>query len=173
MRFFWMIASTAVCAVLAGCGHGHDDDAIHAGQTQSAAVDVLTPPANPNDFGAWRAFIGKVILAETHDANAHPYTFIVPAGDSDESKDTRKSMATAIHGYIGNTAVPENMVVLTGPESDKVAQVIVDAFGDLPARSAEGLVVMYVGVPQAATKAQGALRATGAQFRMKAMRASS
>ncbi|WP_036114042.1 MULTISPECIES: hypothetical protein [Luteibacter] len=78
MRFFWMIASTAVCAVLAGCGHGQ----IHVGQTQSAAVDVLTLPASPSDSGAWRAFIGKVILAETHDANAHSYTFIVPAGDS-------------------------------------------------------------------------------------------
>lgn len=156
-----------VVASLTGCDH-HADPAASAGSTAKPAVS-LVPPPNPDDVVAWRAFLGKAILAETHDPNLHPYAFVVPAGESADVVQQRQGEALAIHSMLGHTAVPGDMLAVTGPDSPYVVEVIREAFKGVPARGAQGLTILYVGRPMVAAKVQDIVKAAGAELRVRAM----
>lgn len=168
MRAAQVIMSVAV-ALLAGCSHHDSDPGISAASTMTSAAP-LVPPPNPNDMVAWRAFLGKAILAETHDSKLHPYAFVVPAGDAAVAAQQRRGEAIAVHGLLGRTAVPGNMLALTGPDSIQVTEVINEAFKDVPAQGARGLTILYIGAPTSAVKAQAIVQAAGAELRMRPMR---
>jgi len=155
--------------LLSGCGHG--TGATASSTASPAEPAVLVPPTNADDVTAWREFMVKSILSVTHDPKLHPYSFVVPAGDSADVTDRRKSEAMAIRMMLGNTAVPGNMIALTGPDSTKVADVIIEAFKGLPPHAAQGLAVLYVGVPDAADAAKKIVSAAGAELRVRQMRA--
>ncbi len=168
-----MRMALAVAAVLlVGCGH-HEDPGTSTASTASAAKPAvpLASPSNPDDAAAWRAFLGKAILAETHDPNVHPYAFVVPGGDSTDAVQQRHGEAMAIRGMLGHTAVPGNMLAVTGPDSSLVVEVIGEAFKDVPARGAQGLTILYVGIPAALTKVPETVKAAGAELRVRAMQA--
>ena len=153
--------------LLAGCGHGNSSQ---AAASKSQPVQLVAP-ANPNDVNAWRAFMGQAILDVTHDKTMHPYSFVVPAGDTINATARRRHEAMTIHAMLGRTAVPGNMIALTGPDSIKVAEVVASAFQKLPAHTAQGLTVLFVGTPTAAQTVESVVSASGAQLRVRAMRA--
>lgn len=163
------VALVLAALLLGACGHGADSSTSNTSTAADASQWV--PPANADDVNAWRAFIGKAILAETKDPNMHPYSFIVPAGDTADAVERRKGEAQAIHDMLGRTAMPGNMLALTGPDSEKVAEVINEAFKGAPAQVARGLTVLYVGVPLAAAKSEDVVRQAGAELRVVAMKA--
>jgi len=164
---FAMTGMALAAVLLAGCSR-HDTSS----DTSVASVakqEALVPPSNPNDAVAWRAFLGKAILAETRDPKLHPYAFVVPGGDSVEAVERRQGEAMAIRGMLGHTAVPGNILALTGPDSAKVIEVIGAAFKDVPAHGAQGLTIFYVGTSSTTVKAQAIVRAAGAELRARAI----
>ncbi|WP_426700909.1 hypothetical protein ACPPVV_16240 [Rhodanobacter sp. Col0626] len=154
--------------LLTGCGH-HDNP--ETTNTSIAKQEALVSPSNPNDAVAWRAFLSKAILVETHDPNLHPYAFVVPAGDSADAMQQRGGETMAIRGMLGHTVLPGNMLAFTGSDSNKVVEVIDEAFRTLPAHSMQGLTILYVGEPAAAMKVQAAVKAAGAELRVRAIQA--
>jgi hypothetical protein len=152
--------------LLAGCGHSNPS------QTATARTETqqLVAPVNPNDVNAWRTFMGQAILDVTHDKTLHPYSFVVPAGDTADATTRRRHEAMTIHAMLGRTAVPGNMIAFTGPDSTKVAEVVASAFQKLPAHTAQGLTVLFVGTPAVARTVESAVSAAGAQLRVRAMR---
>lgn len=161
------LAGFAGLALLVGCGHGPASTTI----VVSAEPAQLIPPSNPNDAQAWNRFLSKAIVDVTHDAKLHPYSFVVPEGEAADATERRKSEATAIRSMLGHTAVPGNLIALSGPDSTKVAEVVTQAFQGLPAHTAQGLTVLFVGVPAAAESAKKTVSVTGAELHVRAMRA--
>lgn len=115
------------------------------------------------------AFAGKVILAETHDADTHPYTFIVSPGDAAVAVEERGNITAVIHSLLDQTAVPGNMIVVTGADPERTAEVLAAAFHDVPARSVPQLTVLYIGSATGAEKARHAVHVAGAELRLRVL----
>lgn len=168
MSFLRWLSTVLVVGALGACGHAADPA---TNPTPKAAdAETLAAPARADDLPAWRDFAGKAILAETHDPDMHPYTFVVPSGDTREAEDGRRAVVSAIHGLLGQMAVPGNMIVVTGADPDKSGEALAEAFKDVPARSLPYLSVLYVGSTTGAIKAASAVKASGAELRTRAMR---
>lgn len=166
--FRWKSLLVCVVVLVAGCGHAGGDSS--TASTTAFVPPELTPPTNPDDVNAWRAFIGESIQRVTHNPNVHPYSYVVPRGDDADSMDRRKGEAGAIRSLLGRTAVPGNMIALTGPDSAKVSEVIVAAFKDLTPSTARGLTVLYVGTTKDGLAAKATVAAAGARLQIEAMR---
>lgn len=162
----WVMVVAGVMS-LAACGHGSS-----SGATQSEAKAVaLVPPSNPDDVEAWRTFMGQALLSVTHDPNLHPYSFIVRRGDDPSAQQDRKNQATAIQMMLKSSVPAGNMIALTGPDSAKVADVIIESFKDPSSSSMPlGLKVLFVGVPAKAEAAKKAVSAAGAELQVVAVR---
>lgn len=166
MKILSILGPWVLAALLMGCSHPADP-AVDA--TSKTATNDLVPPSRPGDLPAWRAFAGKVILAETHDPDTHPYTFIIPVGDAAAAVEERRNIVSAIHSLLDQTAVPGNMIVVTGADPDRTAEVLVAAFDNVPPRSIPQLAVLYIGSAAGAEKAKGAVHASGAELRLKVL----
>jgi len=164
MKILSILGPWVLALLLMGCSHSADP-AVDA--TSRTAPNDLVPPSRPDDLPAWRAFAGKVILAETHDPDTHPYTFIVPPGDAAVAVDERGNITSVIHSLLDQTAVPGNMIAVTGADPERTAEVLVAAFHDVPARSVPQLTVLYIGSAAGAEKARHAVRAAGADLRLR------
>lgn len=162
----WIVWAAGLVS-LAGCGHSHPD------QTATAIPKSLSleAPTDPNDVNAWRAFMTKTVLEVTHDKTIHPYSFVVPPGDAPDAMTRRQSEAMTIHRMLGHTAVPDNMIALTGPDSGKVAEVVATAFKGVPARTTQGLIVLFIGKTAAAPSVKDAVSAAGAQLQVRDLHA--
>ncbi|MGO4703875.1 hypothetical protein [Dyella sp. 2RAB6] len=108
-------------------------------------------------------------MAETHDPDTHPYTFIVPAGDAAMAVEERRNIVSVIHSLLDQTAVPGNMVVVTGADPDRTAEVLMAAFDNVPPRSIPQLAVLYIGSATGAEKAKPAVHAAGAELRLRVL----
>jgi|GEM_PF-4921114 len=167
MKLMRAMGPWLLIALLAACSHPADP-AVDT-TSKAAASDLLVPPSRAEDLPAWRAFAGKVILAETHDQDTHPYTFIVPPGDAAVAVEERKNITSVIHSLLDQTAVPSNMIAVTGADPELTAEVVAAAFHDVPARSVPQLTVLYIGSAAGAEKARGAVRAAGADLRLRVL----
>lgn len=167
MKLVRAMGSWLLIALLAACSHPADP-AVDT-TPKAAASDLLVPPARAEDLPAWRAFAGKVILAETHDQDTHPYTFIVPPGNAAVAVEERKNIASVIHSLLDQTAVPGNMIAVTGADPERAAEVVAAAFHEVPARSVPQLTVLYIGSAAGAEKARGAVHAAGADLRLRVL----
>lgn len=166
MKILSVLGPWVLATLLMGCSHPADP-AVDA--TPRAAPNDLVPPSRSDDLPAWRAFAGKVILAETHDPDTHPYTFIVPAGDAAMAVEERRNIVSVIHSLLDQTAVPGNMVVVTGADPDRTAEVLMAAFDNVPPRSIPQLAVLYIGSATGAEKAKPAVHAAGAELRLRVL----
>ena len=167
MKMLRVAGNCLLAASVAACSHSTDPavDAV----PKAAVADLLVPPSRAEDLPAWRAFAGKVILAETHDQDTHPYTFIVPPGDAAVAVEERRNVTSVIHSLLDQTAVPGNMIAVTGADPELTAEVVAAAFHDVPARSVPQLTVLYIGSAAAAEKARGAVHAAGADLRLRVL----
>ncbi|MBB3226234.1 hypothetical protein FHW69_000824 [Luteibacter sp. Sphag1AF] len=165
MRHSAVFGLLVATMLFTGCGK-QVDPAVSSDSTQA----LLAPPSRNADINAWRSFLSTVVLSQTHDETVRPYSFVVPAGHGRDAEESRAAMVDAIRGLLTNTALPHHMIVLTGPDSTEVTDVIVEAFRDLPEKSGAGLTVVYVGVAGASARAREAAVANGAQFRLTAIR---
>jgi hypothetical protein len=150
--------------LLVACSHPADPAVDNT--PKATANDLLVPPSRAEDLPAWRAFAGKVILAETHEADTHPYSFIVPPGDAMVAVEERRNISSVIHSLLDQTAVPGNMIVVTGADPQRTAEVLAAAFHDVRARSVPQLTVLYIGSAAGAEKVRNAVHAAGADLRL-------
>lgn len=149
---------------LPGCNRPADP-----GEATSPPAQQLQSPAKAAKAENWRTFAAAVVQSEVKDESIRPFTFVVPEGSDDDSKEQRQAIVVAVRGMLMNTALPGRLLAFTGPDSATVGEVIVDALHGLPGLPARGLTFLFIGTPQASIAASQAVRAAGGNLRLRPM----
>ena len=169
MRKLTLIATALAltgCLALSACNNTQGADQQQAAQQ----TQKLTKPTDPNDSKAWGAYLGQIVQANMQGMSAsQPYAYMVPAGDSDDVKDSRDRQLSNVQDTVARGVLPGNMLVFGGPDSGKTADLVTTAFKDAKPGSFKGVIVLFIGDKADEQRVDAVLQPTNATIRFVAM----
>ncbi|HSN00857.1 MAG TPA: hypothetical protein VLS52_07625 [Rudaea sp.] len=166
--------------MLAACGPSDEDKQKAAEAAAQAAANAPVPlPAAGADDAAWQKYLVSVVTRNMQGVKTnHPFMYYVPAGDSQEAQDARKSQLDNVATTVARGVLPGNMLAFGGPDSKLTADLIVDAFAGTPDKAYPGandgsfknVVVLFAGASADQQRVQDALTKSGAELRFVEMK---
>jgi hypothetical protein len=168
MRKLTLIATALAltgCLALTACNNQSSDT-----QQQAAQPQQVSKPTDPNDSKGWNAYLGQIVQNNMQGMTApQPYAYLVPAGDSDDAKDSRDRQLNNVQDIVARGILPGNLVAIGGPDSSKTADLVGDAFKDAKAGSLKGVIILVIGDKADEQRVDDVLKPTNATIRYVAM----
>ena len=165
------IALTGVL-VLTACGPSDEEKAKAA--AAAAEAERLRPvpmPTDATDKKAWQTYLGKVVMNNMQGVKTNqPYMYFVPAGDTQDAQDARKSQLDNVSGTVSRGVLPGNMLAFGGPDSKLTGDLAVEAFKSASDGSFKGVVVLFVGAAADQDRVKEAMAKSGAEYRFIEMK---
>ena len=164
MRKLTLIATALAftgCLALSACNNQQQD-----GQQQAQQPQQLSKPSDPNDTKAWGAYLGQIVQKNMQGMSApQPYAYLIPAGDSDDAKDSRDRQLSNVQDIVARGVLPGNLLAFGGPDSGKTADLVTTAFKDAKAGSLKGVIIVVIGDKADEQRVDDVLKPTDAQVR--------
>ncbi|MBE1158787.1 hypothetical protein [Dyella acidiphila] len=165
MRKLTLIATALAltgCLALTACNNNSGDS-----QQQTTQAPAQVPkPTDPNDSKGWNAYLGQIVQANMQGMSApQPYAYLVPAGDSDDAKDSRDRQLSNVQDIVARGVLPGNLVAIGGPDSGKTADLVTDAFKDAKPGSMKGVILVIIGDKADEQRVSDVLKPTDATIR--------
>jgi hypothetical protein len=155
-----LVLSVSLLA-LAGCKKEE------AKPAQQAAPVQLVVPAN-NDDMAWREYLRAVVKQHMQNIRRSPYMYYFGAIENAESEEEWEDQYTRqFENVVTNTSrgvLPGNMLAFGSPESERMANLVVDAFKEVSAGSMKDVRVLFVGREADRERVTEAVAPSGAQL---------
>lgn len=156
-----LVLSVSLLA-LAGC---KKEEATPAAQ-QAAPVQLVVP-AN-NDDMAWREYLRAVVKQHMQGIRRSPYMYYFTAIENAESEEEWEDQyQRQFENVVTNTSrgvLPGNMLAFGSPESERMANLVVDAFKEVSAGSMKDVRVLFVGREADRERVTEAVAPSGAQL---------
>ncbi|HTI96874.1 MAG TPA: hypothetical protein VL425_10245 [Rudaea sp.] len=175
-----LFLALASMLMLAACGPSDEDKAKAAADAAAAEAAKPVPlPAAGADDAAWQKYLVSVVTHNMQGVKTnHPFMYYVPAGDSQEAQDARKSQLDNVSTTVARGVLPGNMLAFGGPDSKLTADLIVDAFAGTPDKAYPGandgsfksVVVLFAGAAADQQRVQDAIAKSGAELRFIEMK---
>jgi len=146
---------------LAACGKQEDDTAAQA--QQQAQPATLTPPSGTDDK-AWREYLMAVVKQNMQGIRNSPYLYYLPSATDPEFEAKYQRQLESVEGTILRTVLPGNMLAFGSPESGRMADLIVAAFGSAEPNAFQGVRVLYIGTAADGDRVRAAVEPSGAGF---------
>ncbi|HST28532.1 MAG TPA: hypothetical protein VLK26_09225 [Rudaea sp.] len=158
--------------MLAACGPSDEDKAKAAADVAAAEAAKPVPlPAAGADDAAWQKYLVSVVTRNMEGVKTnHPFMYYVPAGDSQEAQDARKSQLDNVANTVARGVLPGNMLAFGGPDSKVTADLIVEAFAGAKDGSFKDVVVLFAGATADQQRVQDAIAKSGAVLRFVEMK---
>lgn len=164
MRKLTLIASTLAltgCLALSACNNQAQD-----GQQQAQQTQQVTKPSDPNDSKGWNAYLGQIMQKNMQGMSApQPYAYMIPAGDSDDAKDSRDRQLSNVQDIVARGVLPGNLLAFGGPDSGKTADLVTTAFKDAKAGALKGVIIVVIGDKADEQRVTDVLKPTDATIR--------
>jgi hypothetical protein len=168
MRKLTLIATALAltgCLALTACNKSGDGQQQASQQTQQ-----LTKPTDPTDTKAWGAYLGQIVQGNMQGMSApQPYAYMVPAGDTDDAKDSRDRQLSNVQDTVDRGVLPGNLLAFGGPDSGKTADLLTTAFKDAKPGSFKGVIVLFIGDKADEQRVDDVLKPTNATIRFVQM----
>jgi hypothetical protein len=167
-----LFLALASVLMLAACGPSDEDKAKAAADAAAAEAAKPVPlPAAGADDAAWQKYLVSVVTRNMQGVKTnHPFMYYVPAGDSQEAQDARKSQLDNVGTTVARGVLPGNMLAFGGPDSKLTADLIVDAFANANDGSFKSVVVLFAGAAADQQRVQDAIAKSGAELRFVEMK---
>jgi len=164
MRKLTLIASTLAltgCLALSACNNQQQD-----GQQQAQQTQQVTKPSDPNDSKGWNAYLGQIMQKNMQGMSApQPYAYMIPAGESDDAKDSRDRQLSNVQDIVARGVLPGNLLAFGGPDSGKTADLVTTAFKDAKAGALKGVIIVVIGDKADEQRVTDVLKPTDATIR--------
>jgi len=164
MRKLTLIASALAltgCLALSACNNEGQD-----GQQQTQQQAQVTKPTDPNDSKAWNAYLGQIMQKNMQGMSApQPYAYMIPAGESDDAKDSRDRQLSNVQDIVARGVLPGNLLAFGGPDSGKTADLVTTAFKDAKPGSLKGVIIVVIGDKADEQRVNDVLKPTDATIR--------
>jgi len=170
IRMFFL--ALAGVFLLAACGPSDEDKQKAAEAAAQAAANAPVPlPAAGADDTAWQKYLVSVVTRNMQGVKTnHPFMYYVPAGDSQDADDARKSQLDNVGTTVARGVLPGNMLAFGGPDSKLTADLIVEAFANANDGSFKNVVVLFAGAAADQQRVQDAIAKSGAELRFVEMK---
>ena len=108
--------------MLAACGPSDEDKAKAAADAAAAEAAKPVPlPAAGADDTAWQKYLVSVVTRNMQGVKTnHPFMYYVPAGDSQEAQDARKSQLDNVATTVARGVLPGNISLIASANSGSV-----------------------------------------------------
>ena len=174
MNKYIRILLLAMFSALALTACGPSDEEKQKAAAEAAAAEARKPvpmPANTADTAAWKNYLSRVVMNNMQGVKTNtPFMYFVPAGDSPELEDQRRSQLDNVSGTVARGVLPGNMMAFGGPDSKITADLIVEAFKEARDGSSKGVVFLFVGAAADNDRVKDAVTKSGVEYRFVEMK---
>jgi len=125
---------------------------------------VLTVPSDPADLAGWKLYLTGVVKANMEGIRQRPYMYFVPAVVDEETERQYKDQLETIQDTLGRGILPGNLIAFGSPDSNKLAELVVEAFKSSAAGSLKGVRVLVVGASADQERVKAAVVPSEAEF---------
>jgi hypothetical protein len=169
MRKLTLVATALAltgCLALSACNKQDNDNQQQATQQ----TQQVTKPTDPNDSKGWNAYLGQIMQNNMQGMSApQPYAYMVPAGDSDDAKDSRDRQLSNVQDIVARGVLPGNLLAFGGPDSGKTVDLVTTAFKDAKPGALKGVIVVVIGDKADEQRVDDVLKPTNATIRFVQM----
>jgi hypothetical protein len=164
-KTFRLVLAAGLAFGLAACQQA--EEAKPAEQAAAPKV-VLTTPTDGNPE-AWKAFLAQELQPHIDRRYRRPFVYFIPdvvAGAPDEADQQRQFDAQLenVENTIGRGVQAGSMLAFGGPNSAKVADIIVESFKLAGPKSLKGVRVVVVARPEERARIEAAVLPTEPDF---------
>ncbi len=147
-------------SLLAGCQKAEE---------APAAPTVLTAPTGSDDM-AWKEYLGKVVGQNQAGVTDRTFPYYLPVnssapaeGDQDGKSQYDRQLEN-VTAVVQRTVLPGNMLAFGSPASARMADMIVEAFTDIPAGSMKDVRVLFIGQTADSDRVKAAIEPSSANY---------
>lgn len=153
---------------LSACQSGSSDQAAAKVTVERAAKEPFPPAASADDnvWGEYLAAKGRIHAA---DVQQRPYSYIIPAGDSQAAISRRKEETESIASSIGHILIPGSLLIVGGPNADEVTRFAAELPKSIKDHEMEGITVLVIGDAKEKDMLTKAFERTGATLKVSSM----
>lgn len=129
-----------------------------------AQVEVLPVPADNNDDAAWKAYLKSVVKRNMEGVRSSPYFYSLPGAGAEDFEGQYSRQLDNVTGTVVRGVLPGNMLVFGSPESARMADLVVAAFGEVQAGSLKDVRVLFIGRAEDLGRVKAAVEPSGANL---------
>lgn len=137
--------------------------AMGSGTAASSQVAHVDKPTSPRETRAWANYLSGIVRQNSQGVSANRTSiYFVPAGSDSDAAPARQRQLANVQQVLSRGVRPGNLLAFGGPDSGASADLVVNAFRNLPAGSCQGSVVLFMGAPADQARVAAAVQASGA-----------
>lgn len=146
---------------LAGCGK-QEQQAAPAAQAEQVA---LAAPADASNDREWKLYLTNVVKQNLPEKlRTSPFMYYLPTTSREDFQGEYERQLDNVAGTVARGVLPGNMLAFGSPESGKMADLIVEAFGEASPGSFNEVRVLFIGKAEDSDRVAQALQASGAEY---------
>jgi hypothetical protein len=134
-------------------------------------------PADRSDNQAWKLYLVSVVKKNNEGIKNSPYMYYLPATSSategaegngapviSADEDEYNRQLDNVTGVVGRGVLPGNMLAFGSPDSERMANLVVEAFTGLSPGSLKDVRVLFVGNAADSDRVKVAIEPSGATY---------
>lgn len=127
-----------------------------------APAPLVAPTTN--DSMAWRMFMTEVVKRNLTGVTESPFMYFLPASGGENAAGEYERQLENVQNVVQRTVLPGNMLAFGSPDSEKMTQLIEEAFTGAPADSMKDVRILFIGTAEQGERVRAAVEPTGAIF---------
>lgn len=147
---------------LSACESKEEKAKAEKAAARAAASEAAMVVPTSNDSAAWRTFLTEVVRRNMQGVDFPPFMYFLPSPDSENFDDVFRRQADNVGGTLARGVLPGNLLAFGSPSSEKMADLIVDAFDFAGKESMVDVKVLFVGKAEDIERVRAAVEPSGA-----------
>jgi hypothetical protein len=133
---------------------------------EAPVVAAKPPMAAPktDDANAWREYLQDVVPRYMGGISNPPYVYFLPGQSTPDFKDQYDRLAGKARDDVGRGIVSGNLLAYGSPASAQMADLVINAFKDVPPGSMKGVKVLFIGKPEDSERVKAGVAAAGVDY---------
>lgn len=154
---FRLLLLAAFLAPLAAC------------QGEKAAVSnekpAVAPPKDEN-IDKWREYVKDVVERNLDGVTGQTFVYLLPAESSADFEGSYDRQLDTVRSTVSRGVLPGNLLAfaMASPNSDKLPQLVEDAFAGAKADKLKDVKLIYIGKPADSDRVKAAVESTGVKY---------
>ena len=134
-------------------------------QEAPVAVEKAPVPAPMNDNRqAWLDYLSDVVTRNMGGIQNQPFVYMLPGESTADFQDQYVRLLDKAKTDVSRGIISGNLLAYGSPASAKMADLVIEAFKDVPAGSMKGVKVLFIGKPTDSDRVKAAIAPTGVDY---------
>lgn len=156
--FSRLLLIACMAAALGACNKTEEAD------TAPVVNAPLTAPANPDDRQGWNDYLSDVVQRNMEGVNNQPYVYTLPPVSDPGFEGAYERQLEKASVDVQRGVISGNMLAYGGSASDKIADMVVEAFGKVEPNTMQGVKVLFIGNAADNERVRAAVEPAGVNY---------